>query len=321
MFFRGWCEGGYNKVINLTNNVLSFYKLFADDAKAEGQDSDNVLDKWILSRLANLTKTVGVEMENYELPSAVRPIQSFVDELSTWFVRRSRDRFKGADEGDKQAALQTLRRVLLGLSKVIAPFTPFLAEHIYQEVGDKETSVHLELWPEVDEGLIDEKLEVEMQLVRDVVSLGLEKRAETKIPVRQVLGSAKVTVPSGELGEQFVGLIRDELNIKSVEVAKGDKAVELDTNLTPELIREGLVREVTRNINSLRKRAGLTIEDRIRLHWFSGDDEVVKVFEEFEEDIKNGVLADEVSKGKHELEVCDTIKLRDWSSWMGVEKL
>ncbi|MFA6919360.1 MAG: isoleucine--tRNA ligase, partial [Patescibacteria group bacterium] len=186
------------KVIMLTNNILNFYKLYEPAAgvipsKAEGslkkeRDSsttsglpdsgrndsaslraDNVLDKWLLAKLNLLIGEVTKQMEAYDLPRSVRPIQEFIDEFSTWWLRRSRDRFKGENEEDKKEALQTFRNVLMELSKLMAPFTPFIADHLYKQIGGELESVHLEKWPETFDNLINQKVLDQMEQARKIV--------------------------------------------------------------------------------------------------------------------------------------------------------
>jgi len=178
-----------------------------------------------------------------------RDIRELIGDLSQWYLRRSRDRFKNESEGDE--ALKTLKYVLYTLSCIMAPFTPFIAEGIYQEVkdGDDEESVHLASWPEV--GKIDSEVIENMKITRDIVSAGLLCRAEAKLKVRQPLRSASI---NKELGESFKDLIKDELNVKEVAVSIEQKdQILLDTIITKELKDEGHAREIIRNIQDLRK--------------------------------------------------------------------
>jgi len=279
------------KNFTILMNVVNFYEMYAGDLAREMPERTNVLDRWILSRLAELTKEVTERMESYKILEAVRAIGDFINELSTWYVRRSRDRFKGDDEADKQAALHTLKETLSVLSKLMAPFTPFLSETVYGRVDAGKESVHLEDWPLVEEQMFDEKLLEDMKLTRQVVSMALERRADGKMNVRQPLSSLTVTIPSGELDETFVELIEDEVNVKSVAVEKGEYAAELDLELTPELRREGAVREMVRRLNAMRKDAGLTIEDRIELYIDSSDEEINRAIEEHRDSLLSGTLA------------------------------
>ena len=157
---------------------------------SDAEASPNILDRWILSRLNELNKEVTAGMEKYELDKATRPFADFIDDLSTWYLRRSRDRFKGDDEDDKVAALSTTRLVLIELSKLLAPFMPFIAEEIYVKLDGGKESVHLESWP--SQGKIDIDLLGNMKVVREIASLGLEARSKAKINVRQPLGKLLV---------------------------------------------------------------------------------------------------------------------------------
>ena len=187
----------YNKVMNILWNVFEFYQLFSKHGTCSMKhvtSDKNILDLWILAKLHLLIKEVTERMNEYKLAEASRPIGEFITELSQWYVRRSRDRFKGENETDKQNALATLREVLLTLSKVMAPFTPFIAEKIFRQIINPKSetinddlSVHLEAWPEADEGLIDEKLLKEMAQARKIVEMGHALRKEAGIPVRQPL--------------------------------------------------------------------------------------------------------------------------------------
>ncbi len=322
----------YNKLINTVYNVLEFYKMFADNvilseakdpsrldkrdssAKPQNDGPENVLDKWILAKLQILVKEVTEGMESYKLVEASRPIVEFVTELSQWYVRRSRDRFKGENEQDKQAALVTLREVLLTISKIMAPFTPFIAEKIYQAVGGERESVHLEEWPAFSEASANEARVIsEMETTRKIVEVGLALRAETGIKVRQPLGQLSIT--NKQLSENFFGIIADELNVKTVQVAEnsndttlvwkteGDLAVGLDIIITDQLKKEGVLREVVRTINQIRKDQKLTISDRVKIVYEAKDELLQSVFTDYNEEIKKSVLADEVVVGEAGQEV------------------
>ncbi|MDD5071194.1 MAG: isoleucine--tRNA ligase [Patescibacteria group bacterium] len=286
------------RFFNILLNVLSFYKMFAVDLKVENlekKDLVNVLDKWITARLEQTKQIITEKMDNYDL-QAIREIPIFINDLSTWYVRRSRDRFKGEDEADKMRALKTLRRTLYHLARIMAPFMPFTAEHIYQELGADVESVHLKEWPEVRKEWIDEKVLQEMEQVRKIVELGLAERDKAVIKVRQPL--QKLKAKSEKLKAEYVELIKDELNVKEVEfVEGGELAVELDTEMTPELVAEGIKRELVRTINNLRKETGMTIQDRAVIYYETENKEIREVFEKFGEEIKKDTLADEIRIG------------------------
>ncbi len=306
----------YNKVVNILTNVLDFYLMYAKDVKLENKISDpkNILDKWILAKLNLLIREVTTQMDNYSTVKACRPIREFIDDMSTWYLRRSRDRFKGEIEEDKQAAVYVLGKALFELSRVLAPFLPYLAEHIYQELGRScgslQESVHLEDWPLVNEELTNEDVLKEMSFVKRVVELGLSKRSEVGIKVRQPLRQFTIfNPPTGEAGFQFssieyADLIKDELNVKEISFNKdesGELKVELDTNITVDLKEEGLLRELVRTINNYRKEIKLTLNDRIKIEYQTDDEMMKKVFGQYNNELKKQTLAEEIIVSESEL--------------------
>ncbi|HCR52185.1 TPA: isoleucine--tRNA ligase [Candidatus Kaiserbacteria bacterium] len=257
------------KNIGRLTNVLNFYKLYEDDT-VRGNRSTNVLDRWILARLKELVNETTKGYEHYKLDSAVRPLPLFIDDLSAWYVRRSRDRFKESG-GDKKDALATLRYVLCTLSTVIAPAMPFIAEELFQGVRETNDSgsVHLVDWPEVKKGWNlfgdpDKKLISEMQNIRTLASEALQLRQKAGVKVRQPLST--LTMP-GELSEELAAILADEVNVK--RIAAGEE-LSLDTNLTPELIKEGDEREMARAVAEARKQEGLSPKDRVRIETRAG---------------------------------------------------
>ncbi len=254
-------------------NVYSFLVTYANiDGYRPGQrdgvpvSERPVLDRWLLSRLNSLVRQVDTSLEAYDVNSAARPIAEFVAELSTWYVRRSRRRFwKSESDLDKLSAYQTLHHALVTLSKLMAPFTPYVAESIFKNLTG-ESSVHLADFPAFEEGHVDSALEAEMAAARRAVAAGLAARDAARIKVRQPLPSA--TLPGRPLRPEIAAIVQDELNVK--EVRFGGEEVQLDTSITPELKLEGQARELVRTIQDQRKRSGFNIEDRIRLHWQAG---------------------------------------------------
>jgi isoleucyl-tRNA synthetase len=244
--------------------VLSFYQLY-DKGVARDWRSEHILDKWIIARLDELTKQFTDGFENYKLDLATRPLALFIDDLSAWYLRRSRDRFK-EDGADKTAALATLRFVLHRLALLMAPTTPFFAEYLFQAVreGEDEESVHLASWPEESQqpkfwqrlfsGDKSREIIAGMEEARALVSAALEARDKAGIKVRQPLGTLFVPVAS-KLPQALLDVIAEEVNVKAVE-RKGD-AVSLDTTLTDELREEGFVRDTVRAIQAFRKESGL----------------------------------------------------------------
>ena len=283
-------------------NVYKFYEMYAADAKEIKGESKNILDQWILAKLNLLIKEVTAAMESYNLPKAMRPITEFNDELSTWYLRRSRDRFKAEDENDKQNALTTMKYVLTELAKLIAPFMPFMAENLWQKVTghnfkEENKSVHLEKWPvAAKNGKKIEAALVNMDLTRHIVELGLAKRDVAGIKIRQML--AKITIETKEkLAPEYNYLISDELNVQTVVFAKASDdqiSVELDTVITPELKQEGLKREIIRFINMLRKEANLSLGDRATVYFVGVSDEIKTVIAKMKVGILRETLSDDI---------------------------
>ncbi len=282
-------------------NVYDFFATYAnvdnfDFQKAKAakntKELSNELDKWIVSRVYQLRDEITEGMEEYNLPKATAGILPFVDDLSNWFVRRSRRRFwKSEDDNDKAEAYATLHYTLLTLSKIIAPFVPFLAEELYHNLTGSETeSVHLLDWPEAGE--IDMEVISRMANTREIISEGLALRmqkseAEEQIKVRQPLN--KFVYTGEKLPEFYEQMIADEVNVKKVE--HGAK-YQLDKKLTPLLKKEGFSRELIRVVQAARKKAGLQVDDRIKLYLGC------EVAPEFAEMVKNEVLATEMFTAK-----------------------
>ncbi len=288
-----------SRFFNTLFNVLNFYKMFASSEETvpafKTDDLTHILDKWVVARLEKLKQDITQKMDKYDL-NAVRYIPDFVDDLSTWYVRRSRERFKGVDKDDKCAALSVLKHVLLELSKIMAPFLPFTAEHFYQALNGGLASVHLEAWPAVEAELIKRSLLDYMQITRKVVELGLAKRAEVGVKVRQPLN--KLTIINQQLPAEYLPLIEKELNVKRIEQqpGSGELTIELDMHITDELKAEGLMREIVRTVNQQRKKMNLTIQDKIILEYYTDDAFVEQVFEKFTSELKQGVLAERIVK-------------------------
>lgn len=254
----------HNRTIGILWNTFKFFDLYQKeyDGKTDARKSEHVLDRWILARLDETVAEMTEAMDAYDTPRTCRAIRAFVDDYSTWYVRRSRERVK-SEWHDKQYSLATQRAVLLTLAKLIAPIMPFIAESIYRGI-EAGGSVHLESWPESASrggfftrlfggGAKDPILD-EMAKVRAIVSQALQARDKAGIKVRQPL--AKLTIkqsfPNG-----LLDVIRDEVNVKGMVVGKIEDDVELDTNLTPELKEEGFVRDLIRAIQGARKEAGM----------------------------------------------------------------
>ena len=349
-------------MFRMLRNTYAFFTMYANvdgwkpstvESRKSKVESRNLLDRWILSEFNVLVKNVNEAMEKYELAKATRFFMPFVDDLSNWYVRRSRRRFwKSESDSDKQEAYETLYFVLVELSKLLAPFAPFVAEEMYrnlsgcerqvtsdkgqaeeeQEVGGKgqveedgvdgffpplqrggaessrrrgsgfPESVHFCDYPQVDESMIDEKLIRNMIAVREIVTIGLQKRAEAKIKVRQPLESISLGLSYKELFDslldkdnpddcnQYNSILREELNVKRVSfnllqmknatnLEEADQII-LDTNITPDLKLEGQAREIVRAVQEMRKSAGYKVEDRIVLGYTGMEDVFLKFGEE-----------------------------------------
>lgn len=273
--------GDVARKLSMVWNMYDFFTMYAevDGWEFNGELADpsqqlmNPLDQWIVSRVHQLVNEVEKYMDEYDLPSATKPILPFIEDASNWYVRRSRRRFwKSEDDADKNNAYQTLHYVLVQLSQVLAPFTPFLAEELYQKLTGGE-SVHLRDWPKA--GHVNEPVVHEMDTVREYVNQALSLRAKEKIKIRQPLAS--VTVPTLGDSVNFVDILTEELNVK--KVTQGDELA-LDFEVTPELKREGIAREVVRHIQSARKNAGLNVDDRILLGLRSDNEELSQAIDE-----------------------------------------
>jgi len=299
-------EETMRKTVMLLNNIYSFYALYEKtvefDKELDIKKISNVLDRWILAKLNLLIKEMTEQMDVFDLTKAGRPILDFIDEFSTWYLRRSRDRFKGDDLEDKKQALATMYNVLLNLTKVCAPFLPFASDDLYQKLGGEKLSVHLADWPSFastssateGEGLIID----EMILVRRIIEAGLAARAAAGVKVRQPLSSYSTSLTK-KLAPELLDLIKDELNVKEVKFGE-DK---LDTEMTEDLKLEGNARELIRQINAQRKEAGLSIGDLVELVYATDSKELALTIEKFGEEIKKATLLKSFSVGKADIEV------------------
>ena len=272
----------------------------------------NPLDRWIVSRIHQLTDHIRKFMDEYNIPDALSEVIPFIDDASNWYVRRSRRRFwKSEDDADKAQAYQTLHYVLVRLSLALAPFTPFLAEELYQKLTGGE-SVHLLDWP-MDNPVDDQVLQ-DMARTRELIAGGLALRMDRgdnygQIKIRQPLNYASYT---GErLDDYYEQIMQDELNVKRINwieklasyqvggVTTGDGKpetwLELDKQLTPELRSEGLSREIVRAVQKARKDAGLNVDDRIKLCLQSADERVSESIKTWADFIRAEVLAVELA--------------------------
>ena len=304
-------------------NMYDFFTMYAevDGWEFNGDISDplhdltNPLDIWIVSRLHQLITEVERGLDSYNLQDATKPILPFLDDASNWYVRRSRRRFwKSEDDGDKNDAYRTLHYVLARLSYMLAPFTPFLAEELYHNLTGDNESIHLKDW--LPAGEIDNSMLRDMNALRTAVNDGLSKRASEGIKVRQPLASVKLinTISQdtpAEVAQFLIDIAKDELNVKSVEIVTDSESesaqpsVVYDLTITPELKREGLMREIVRHVQSARKQAGLQIDDRIVLSISSDDSEISQAIDAFADVIKSETLAVELNSVVDESEKYD----------------
>lgn len=384
-FYEKAVSEGQAKYMGTLWNAYAFFVLYADIDKYDPSKYDlddcklQIIDKWILSKLNTLVKTVDQNLNEYKTFESARAMQAFVDELSNWYIRRCRERFWG--EGmteDKAAAYTTLYTVLTTFAKLTAPFTPFMAESIYRNLvpdfyKDAPISVHLCAFPAVNENYIDEKLEKDMTVIEDMVVLGRAARNSSNIKNRQPLQKLYFSMGGNiELSEKMFEIARDELNVKEFEVltdsgkfinyklkpqlktlgpkygaklglirgfldncnaneivktiretgsftvnlggddvtfaesdllistesregfvsaSENGHTVVLDVNLTPELIAEGVVREVISKVQTMRKEAGFNVTDRITLY-YSASNEIANIIEEYKDRILKVVLGE-----------------------------
>ncbi|CAN5416417.1 isoleucine--tRNA ligase [soil metagenome] len=311
--------GDVARKLSMIWNMYDFFTMYAEvdkweftgDVSDPTEQLDNPLDQWVVSRVHQLSAEIEKHMDAYDIPNAVKPILPFIEDASNWYVRRSRRRFwKSGDDGDKNNAYRTLHYVLVQLSQVLAPFTPFLAEELYQKLTGGE-SVHLLDWPST--GRVNELVVSDMEQVREYVNQGLSIRAKERQKVRQPLAS--MTVPRFGTTIDFKDILKEELNVKDV-FDGGDVA--LDLYITPELEREGLMREVIRYIQNARKDAGLNVDDRIKLSLKTDNERLQTAITEHEKTIIDETLAAQRDDNEHSYKT--TVKIDGAELVISLEK-
>ena len=321
-FSRKDCEVLHRNIFGTLWNIRQFYLLFSEGLSVEftKPKSMHVLDRWLFARLHSFIREMTEAMDVYDLPNATRPIRSWIDDLSTWWLRRSRERMKGDNEFEKMDALKTLKEALLETSRVLAPFAPFFADKLYQDIGGPKMSVHLDLWPSVDARAIDDQLLADMKWVREVCAGGHEQRALTKMAVRQALASVTVRMRDASEAERLstkadlLRMVADELNVEHVALTSGATVesrpfdVELDIVLTPELKQKGMIREVLRRAMNLRKALGLSPADRIVLEIACVDQGLRSLLEPASKEFAKDVKADQVIIGEKLLEESEQVE-------------
>jgi len=286
-------------------NTASFLALYAEidtwqaDSMARPTDLENPLDRWMLARLDETIAAVTLGADGYDLGRATRPIAELVDDLSNWYVRRSRRRFwKSDNDADKQQAYETLYYTLVTICQLLAPWCPFISDFLYRHlsagVPGAAESVHLTRWPVGAK--LDARILEGMQAVREVVTQGLAQRADAGIKVRQPL--AKIQLGQDwAIGDDYNAILKEELNVKAIEIGftpESKRLIKLDTTLTDELRAEGLVREVIRHIQTTRKQIGLAVEDRIELELATTDQALRNAIETHQKLVAAEVLADKI---------------------------
>ena len=288
----------YN-ILNILHNSHKYFLTYAKlhDFSPAGKESMNPLDIWISARTEQFIKNYSDALDNFDLVNSSREVRPFVEDLSTWYIRRSRDRFAG---GDKYA-LETLRNVLLRFSRAVAPLLPFTAEQIYKDINQSANegleSVHLENYPEPNEKLIKKNKDLleGMSLVRDIASIAHSLRSETGHALRQKLATL-VVKNAKSLKEELAEILRDEVNVNAVHLdgptenftcgKLGDIEICLDTSLTDELKKEGVYREIMRALQDARKKAGLEVGEKVQLSYSVDDVMIATVLKEKLEEIK-----------------------------------
>ena len=312
----------HQQVFGLLYNVLAFYELYRDKI-LEGNSrpkSKNVLDVWIQARLDELIKSSTEYLDNYKLLEPTRALRDFIGDLSTWYLRRSRERIK---DGDKQAKA-TLYFVLKNLAKLLAPFAPFAAEDIWLKLRNENDveSVHLASWPTTPSKLflfLRPKVSEKMKTVRSVVTLGLEARQKAGIKVRQPLN--RLEIIAERLPNEYIEIMKDELNIKNIvyilKIKIGINKVNLDADITPELKQEGDYRELVRGLQDIRKKMGLTPSDAVAVS-FETSDEGGQLIRKFEAGLKKTVLASEIEFKKNDGE---EIKIDELAFRVRIDKI
>jgi len=323
-------------VVQRLNNVLSFYTMYAEvdgfrpARPMQLPTAEHSLDSWILARLDETIRLTTLAIDAFDTPRAMREISLFLDDLSNWYVRRSRRRFwKSGDDTDKQQAYETLHYVLITTAQLMAPWTPFVAERVWQslmkDIPAVPESVHLSDWPLAADNT-NQAIVIAMKAVREIVTEGLSQRAAAGVKVRQPLAKVAVTTDQA-LPDGLKDIIAEELNVKQVLVKVHTAATQpklvLDTKLTAELQQEGLIRDIIRHIQSARKAAGLAVDDRIALVLEAPDETINRALREHVKLVQTEVLATqlELTKVTEAVAFSQTVSLQADSLTIGITRL
>ncbi len=299
-------------------NIYQFFEMYGlsyFDRKIKPEKSPHVLDKWILSSLEELIIKIGNKLDNFDLTSSAILIENFISQLSTWYLRLSRARFKSGQTDEKKLASSVLLFIILNLLKIMAIFTPFLTEHLYRKLKEKlenkdrqfrHESVHLLDWPKADKKLVNKTLSEEMVRVQTICEIGHALRTEAKVKVRQALSALEVCAKEPKF-KDLIPLIQDELNVKEVRfveklssssdwLIKENETFKIGLNIkiTSELKIEGILREVIRQINLLRKEHGLRPGDMVTIYYQINSAEIRGILENFETKVLDATNADKL---------------------------
>ena len=317
------------KVHLIVYNSFVFWKTYGKqnpESRIQNPESKNVLDQWIMARLDEAILSTTKKLDSYAIREAALDIESFIDDLSRWYIRRSRRRLQRPEnKKDYEAASATLGYALLALIKLMAPFTPFFSEGLYAALGGRQESVHLDAWPQArtkKQSASDKKLVAHMAAVRDFAALGLAKRAEVGVKVRQPLRALAIPKSKINIQKELLGILADEVNVKNIVVdPKLKEGVSLDAVITPELREEGLVREVARMVQELRQKAGLSPKDKVALMMQVGE-ELRRVIMKNEVVLKSDVGAKSVEYKQSEKFTAEiAAKIESQEVWIGIRKI
>ncbi|HEY4497089.1 MAG TPA: class I tRNA ligase family protein [Candidatus Paceibacterota bacterium] len=307
------------KIFSILYNSFVFYNTSEKSGYEEKQEEKHVLDRWVIARLHQTIKSTTSYLDGFEIGLAAREIEGFIDDLSRWYIRRSRKRPEMAS---------TLKVTLLEVSKLMAPFSPFFADALYKSVGGIKESVHMEDWPKSQKDLIDKELIVGMEQVRKISTSILAKRSEAGIKVRQPLGLLKVNLSEDGKGfkvedKELLDVLREEINVKNVVLDKNiDGEFVLDTEITPALKEEGMAREITRIIQGLRQEANLKPKDRIDVFIKTESQVVSSIVVRWDKEIKEVTGADRVRLEKSDKFKVETeTHLEGESLWVAIKKV